>query len=262
MNRRKTKCKQKKNAYGAVLLDKKREMCYTHGVKKSKGTKNMQIKGVIFDMDGTLVDSLVFWDLLWEEITRRYTAPMRFVPDEIADRAVRTITFAESMAFLHRHHGIAESADELCRVGNDLLVHFYETQVELKRGVREYLEYCRQNGIKMCIASAGNLEHIELAMAHCGIREYFSGVISCKTVGKDKSHPDVFFAALEHLGTKKEETYVIEDSIVALRTAHRAGFPTVGVYDRHGFDHEEMQAISDVYIGEGEGFDKLISQNG
>lgn len=218
----------------------------------------MNIKGAIFDMDGTLVDSLGLWDVLWDELTRRYALPERFVPDEVANRAIRTLTLADSMAFIYHHHGVGNSAEELFEVAHETFMRFYQTRVELKRGVRELLDYYRATGVKMCIASAGNMEHVEAAMDHCGIRDYFTGILSCRQVGKGKEAPDIYELAIEHLGTPREETWVFEDSIVAFRTAHAMGVPTVGVYDKFGFDHEEMKEKSTVYIGPGESFAKMI----
>lgn len=207
----------------------------------------MKLSGAIFDMDGTLIDSLIFWDILWEEFSRRYGY---FRPDPEADRTIRTISMKNAMYYIHDRFGLGRDGEELYHLANGMLETFYERQVELKPGVMEFLTRCRELGVKMCVASASDLRLVRVAMKRCGIEPFFSEVISCSDIGKGKEEPDVFLAARDHLGTPMEETWVFEDSFVALETAHRAGFRTVGVYDRFGFRQDIMQAKSTVYIDE------------
>ena len=110
----------------------------------------------------------------------------------------------------------------------------------------------------MCIASATAPELIKFAAERCGLYNFVSKIISCADVGKGKEEPDVFYAALDYLGTEKSETCVFEDSALALTTAAKAGFLTVGIYDKHTFDHDILEATANVYIAEGETMKKLI----
>ena len=220
----------------------------------------MKLKGAIFDMDGTLIDSLGLWDVLWKEFGDRYCGGKTFVPDEVTDRYIRTVILPEAMRFLHERCGIGESAEEVFRVADDCFVNFYKTQVELKPGVRKFLDYCAANGVKMCIASAGEPHLIEAVFAHCDLEKYFSGVVSCASVGKGKDAPDVFLVARELLGTSMDETWVFEDSVLSLDTLHKAGFHTVGIYDSHNHDPERVRALSEIYIADGEGLDRLIGK--
>jgi len=218
----------------------------------------MKLTGAIFDMDGTLIDSLGFWDLLWDTFSRRYG---NFRPDSEASRTVRTLPMKEAMYYLHDRLGLGPDGETLYRTANRLLEEFYEQQVELKPGVLEFLTQCRDRGVKMCVASASDLKLVRVAMAHCGIEEFFPMVFSCSDIGKGKEEPDVFLAAREHLGTPLEETWVFEDSFVALQSAHRAGFPTVGVYDRYGFRQDILQETATIYIAEGETLMHVFDQS-
>lgn len=220
----------------------------------------MKLKGAIFDMDGTLIDSLGLWDILWADFGKRYGDGTPFVPDEVTDRYIRTVILPEAMRFLHERCRIGGSAEEVFRVADDCFINFYRTKVELKPGVREFLDSCAANGVKMCIASAGEPHLIQAVFEHCDLGKYFSGVVSCASVGKGKEAPDVFLAARERLGTPMDETWVFEDSVLALETAHKAGFHTVGIYDCHNHDPERVRALSTLYIAKGEGLDRLIGK--
>jgi len=215
----------------------------------------VKLTGAIFDMDGTLIDSLGFWDILWEEFSRRYG---QFRPDPEADRTIRTIPMKEAMYYLHDRFGLGPDGETLYQTANGMLGSFYERQVELKPGVMEFLTRCRDEGVKMCVASASDRKLVRMAMVHCGIEEFFSMLFSCSDIGKGKEEPDVFLLAREHLGTPLEETWVFEDSFVALQSAHRAGFPTVGVYDRYGFRQDILRETATVYVGEGETLMKVF----
>lgn len=215
----------------------------------------MKLTGAIFDMDGTLIDSLGFWDILWKEFSQRYGY---FRPDPEADRTIRTIPMKAAMYYLHDRFGLGPDGETLYQTANGMLGAFYERQVELKPGVLEFLTRCRDRGVRMCVASASDLKLVRMAMVRCGIEEFFPMLFSCSDIGKGKEEPDVFLLAREHLGTPLEETWVFEDSFVALQSAHRAGFPTVGVYDRFGFRQDILRETATVYIGEGETLMKVL----
>ncbi len=217
-----------------------------------------KIKGAIFDMDGTLIDSLCLWDMMWEAFGERYLGRKGFRPSAEADKAVRTMTLKDAMAMVHETYGLAESGEALWRAANDIIRDFYETKVQLKPGAREFLDHCRQAGIKMCIASASGPKLLKVAIDHCEIGDYFSHVLSCAQVGKGKDEPDIYLAAMEKLGTALEETCVFEDSHVAIETAHKLGMKTVAIYDRYNYGQEIMRAVADEYIADGETLMRLV----
>jgi beta-phosphoglucomutase-like phosphatase (HAD superfamily) len=102
------------------------------------------------------------------------------------------------------------------------------------------------------------MELIEVAMNHCGLKQYFDKVVSCADVGKGKDEPDVFLAAANYLGEKIEEIWLFEDSLVAIETARKIGMKTVGIYDKYNFGHERMKEISDLYIDDEETLLKVL----
>ena len=219
------------------------------------------IKGAIFDLDGTLIDSLTFWDITWEDMGNKFLNKKNFRPTESDDKAIRTMTLPLASELVHRVYNIGSSADEVFTYFGDQIVDFYKNKVTVKPGVIEFLDYLKSKDIKMCIASATGLEHIKIAVKHCGLEGYFCDILSCNTIGKGKDQPDIYLLATEKLGTEIDETWVFEDSVVAVNTANKIGLNTVGIYDVNNYGHEELKQNSTIYIDKNEDLSKLdISQ--
>jgi len=218
----------------------------------------MKITGAIFDMDGTLVDSLMIWDVLWERLGEKYRNDRSFRPDPETERAVRTLPLREAMELLHKESGIGEDGETLWRIADDLCREFYARDVLLKDGVPEFLEHLRVNGVRMCVASATAPTLLQIVIDRYRLDRYFSKIFSCSEIGRGKEFPDVFQAAHAYLGTEQESTWVFEDSFVALQTARRAGYQTVGIYDRFNFYAEQMPSVSTEYVAKGETLCRLI----
>ena len=218
----------------------------------------MKIKAAIFDMDGTLVDSLMLWEVFWSTFGEKYLGDRSFAPTAEDEKKVRTLTLKDSMDLIHRNYHMGESGAQLLERANNIMFDFYGNRVQLKEGVREFLEHLQSQGTKMCIASATAPDLLAVAMKHCDLEKYFPRIFSCGAIGKGKEHPDVFLLAKEYLGTETEETWLFEDSLVAIETAIKIGMPTVAIYDRYNFGQERMKEIANDYIAEGETLMKLV----
>lgn len=217
-----------------------------------------KIKGAIFDLDGTLIDSLVLWDLLWERFGDEFLNGEKFKPADKDDKAVRTMILKDAMQYLHSIYKIGESGEHLYKIAYDLVREFYENKVEAKEGACEFLESCKKKGIKMCLSSATEKRLLKIVLNRCNMEGYFDGVISCAEIGKGKDQPDIYLAAIDFLGTPKENTCVFEDSYVALTTAHNVGLLTVGVYDKYSHNQEGIAKLADEYISKDETLEKLL----
>ena len=218
----------------------------------------LDVKAAIFDMDGTLVDSLMLWDILSDAMAKAYPEKVGTVITEEDNKAIRVVPLRDGMQLLHDHYGLAASGEELFRLATDTFADFYANRVQLKPGVREFLDHLQARGVKMCIASATNPDLVESAMEHCGIRHYFDTVFSCGVLGKGKDTPDIYLMAMEHLGEDIAHTWVFEDAYLAIRTATGIGMQTVGIYDKYNPYQDEIKAMATHYIAPGETLMKLV----
>ena len=217
-----------------------------------------KIKGAIFDMDGTLIDSLCVWDMSWEAMGKKFLGVDGFRPSKEDDKAVRTMLLSDAMDLIHEHYNMGKSGKELLDFVEEFDSNFYRYTVLAKPGVYEFLDELESRGIKMCLASATDKKLLTIAIEKLGLNKYFSELFSCGDIGKGKEEPDIFMIAKDHLGTEIAETCVFEDSLLAIKTANKAGFKTVAIYDKNNYGQEEMKKIADEYIADGETLVKLV----
>ena len=202
------------------------------------------LKGAIFDFDGTLVDSMFIWDTIGED----YLRTLGKEPHEDLKETFMTLTLEEAAEYYRTHYGVTLSVKEIVDGVNTMVEGIYRTRVALKQGVADFLAQLKDNGTRMCIATVTDRYLVEETLDRLGILQYFSEIFTCAEVGYGKDKPIIYRKALEHLGTTKNETYVFEDSLFALKTAKADGFTTVGVYDRHENRQDNLKNLADYYI--------------
>lgn len=227
---------------------------------KAKDIK-MKIKGAIFDMDGTLVDSLFFWGFMWREVGKKYLGVDDFAPTEDVDKKVRTMIYNDAMAWVKELYNMPCEAEELIQFTLNGMEDFYKHEVKIKPGAVELLDFLKENGIKMCLASATEMKYIKIALEYLDLGKYFDVVLSCDDIGVGKDKPDIYNMSAAALGEKHSDLCVFEDSFVALETARTAGFHTVGIFDQYNFEQERLKAASEIYLGEGTPLSAAIDYN-
>lgn len=204
----------------------------------------MRICGAIFDVDGTLLDSMSIWDTIGET----YLRSIGYEPREDLNDTFKNMSLRQAARYYQRAYGVTLSIDEIMRGVNHMLEQYYRYEVSLKPGAEKLLERLRQNGVKLCIATATDRYLVEAALGRCGALPYFGAIFTCNEVGHGKDEPHIFEAALHFLGTEKAETVVFDDALYAVCTAKEAGFPVAAVYDSHARAHAEIYALSDFYL--------------
>lgn len=203
------------------------------------------VKAIIFDADGTLLDSMD----IWTEIGTRFLLSKGINIKEELAREISTLSYEQAAEYYIKHFDNTATVEDIRNGVNALVRNFYFDEVVLKDGVKEFLSYLKSLGIKMCVATATDRFLIEAALKRNGILSYFEDVLTCEEVGAGKNEPIIYEKALELLGTDKSDTLVFEDAHYAIVTAKKAGFKIVAIQDDAEKRHEEkIKALSDVYI--------------
>lgn len=204
-----------------------------------------RIAGVIFDLDGTLIDSMPWWENLGEDYLRaRGKTPAPGIRDDF-----KRMTLEQSARFLREDYGLEEPVEAICRGILAGIEHAYRDEIPAKPGVRAMLEALHAAGVRMCVATATERRCAEPALARLGLSDLLDTVFVCSEAGASKTEPAVFEAALAHLGTPREATLVVEDSLHAIETAHAAGFPTAAVFEPSARgDENAIRKLADIYL--------------
>lgn len=202
------------------------------------------IQGAIFDVDGTLLDSMA----VWANIGTEYLRSLGYEPREDLNETFKSMSLFQAARYYQTAYGVTLSTDEIIAGVNGRIEQFYREKAALKPGVAEFLRRLEEQNVGMCIATATDRPLVEAALARCGVLGYFSEIFTCFSVGRGKDEPVIYRAAAERLGTGRAKTVVFEDALYAARTAKRDNFVTAGVYDRYEKRQEELRAVSDIYI--------------
>ena len=213
----------------------------------------MKIRGAIFDVDGTLLDSMFIWDTIGET----YLRSIGYQPKENLNETFKNMSLHQAARYYQTEYGVTQSIDEIMDGVNAMLERYYRFEVPLKPGVAELLERLRQDGVKLCIATATDRHLVEAALDRCGVLSCFGEIFTCNEVGHGKDEPDIFEAALRFLGTRREETLVFDDALYAVWTAKEAGFSVAAVYDSHEKAQDQIRMLADVYLEELTQLDKI-----
>lgn len=198
------------------------------------------IEGVIFDVDGTLLDSMY----VWKNAGPNYLKTKGIDTTGQPNKAFKAMTLLQAAQHYQEDYGIKESTDEIIAGIYKGIEEYYYDKVVLKDGVAEFLQKLGDKNVKMCIATATDSYLIEAAFKRIGIEHYFSHIFTSSNVGVGKTSPKIYYKALEHLQTPKEKTLVFEDALYAIKTAKKAEFKVVGVYDK--FEDESQDVIKEL----------------
>ena len=202
-----------------------------------------KIKGAIFDLDGTIIDSMPMWYSLYGNyIIEANIEPGKELLDFLrhASIPVAAKRFAEEFDL-----GTAEEIEAYLYTH---VADYYKNRATIRPNVDKLIKKLKDNGVKMCVATATESGHAKNALLHTGLLDYFCDVLSCKDLGIEKNKPDIYFEALKRIGVQQDEAIVFEDALHAVETAKQGGFYVVAIYEQNAEDHERIKEIADRYI--------------
>ena len=203
------------------------------------------IRGAIFDLDGTLLDSNPYWD-------RAPVVYLETLGKTAKDGIAQTIfamTLPEAADYMIAEYELSVPPQAVMEGVNAAMERFYLHETPLKPGVGALLDLLRGRGIPCAVASVTDKYLVEAALRRHGMLDRFAHIVTTDDVGVGKQQPDVYLRAAELLGVQPDETLVFEDALHALQTAGRAGFRTVGVFDAASAARQEaLRSEAEFYL--------------
>lgn len=202
--------------------------------------------GAIFDVDGTLLDAMP----IWYDAGARLLRTLGVTPEPGLGERLFDMTLDQSSTYLKEHYRLSLSTDAIQQKVLDEIAAFYRDEVALKPGALAFVRTLSEK-MPLAVASVGDKTLIRAAFSRLNILSYFSAILTDQDpeIRAGKSSPKIFIAAAEAIHSKKSTTLVIEDNRTAVATAHKAGFPTLAVYDpANERDWPEITRIADTAV--------------
>ena len=200
---------------------------------------------LLFDLDGTLIDS----NQAWVEVDNTFLFRRGLTPTEEYNRVVGQSIFPVAAQFTRDYYHLSETPQQIMDEWMSLIGEAYGKHIPLKPGAKEFLAHCADQGRKMALVTACVPELCHTVLQRHGLAQFFPVIIFAQELGVEKRNPRFFQAVLDHLEADPQDCTLFEDSPAACRTAKEAGIRVVGVYDPFYASHqEEMEGVCDRYI--------------
>ena len=204
----------------------------------------MNITGAIFDFDGTVFDSMH----IWKGVKFQFFDRIGLVLNEEQREEFKKLFLLDAIELAKTRFDLKMTDKELFDEFFTLIKEKYLADTKPKNDIVEFLEKLKAKGVKMGIATATGEPALIAVLEKFNMLHYFSEIYSTYTVGASKTEPKVYDVVLEKLGTEKETTWVFEDALYAAKTAKKAGYNVVGIYDKSEPCQDELKSLVDIYI--------------
>lgn len=202
-------------------------------------------KAVIFDLDGTLVDSM--W--MWKAIDVEYLARYNLTCPENLQKEIEGMSFSETAVYFKQRFGLSDSPEQIKKAWEEMSIEKYRSEVTLKPGAGKFLDYIQRQGALAGIATSNGRAMVDVVLDALNIGRYFKVVATACEVAAGKPSPDIYLKVAERLQVKPSDCVVFEDVPAGIRAGKRAGMTVFAVEDAYSLDmREEKRKLADYYI--------------
>lgn len=213
-------------------------------------------KAFLFDLDGTLVDSMWIWEKIDIEYLGRYGLEL---PDNL-QASIEGMSFSETALYFKERFSIPDSLEEMKADWNRMAWEKYTQEVPLKPGIRDFLEYYRARGVKMAVATSNSRELAEAVLAVHGLTDVFDTVVTGCEVAHGKPWPDIYLEAAARLGVDAGECLVFEDVVAGIQAGRSAGMKVAAVEDAYSlYQSRQKRELADYYVTD---YNLLLTEEG
>ena len=202
------------------------------------------IEAVIFDLDGSMVDSM--W--IWRSIDIEYLGKFGITLPDNLQACIEGMSFSETAAYFKERFDLPDDLETIKADWNRMAKDKYAHEVPVKEGVKELLAYCKEHGIKAGIATSNSRELVESVVRAHQMESCFGWIMTACEVEKGKPAPDIYLAVAEKLAVKPENCLVFEDIIPGIQAGKAAGMQVCAVYDKYSeYQDMEKHMLADYY---------------
>ena len=203
------------------------------------------IKACLFDMDGTLLDSMHIWKDIDIEFLGRYGHDL---PPTL-QREIEGMSFRETACYIKDRFHLPPSIEEIMNIWNEMAFQKYSEEIFFKEGAFEFVKMLKEKGIRTAICTSNSRELVNAVAEHLGFMPYFDTIITSCEVGAGKPAPDIYLEAAKRVGVEPEHCLVFEDIVTGLTAGKRAGMKLCAVEDVYSADQKEAKkAMADFYV--------------
>lgn len=203
------------------------------------------MRAAIFDLDGTLVDSMWVWERIDEEYLKERG---HAVPTNIKDK-ITHLSFEETALYFKKTFNLEDSLETIINDWHNMAYIHYSENVTLKEGALDFLIKLKSSGIKIGLATSNSVPLLEATLKNNNIYSYFDSITTTSEVSRGKDNPDIYLLAAKRLGVDPSHCVVFEDIVPAIIGAKAASMKTVAVYDKASeHDKDKLIKLADKYI--------------
>ena len=204
-----------------------------------------KIHGAIFDLDGTLIDSMWIWEQIDIDYFNKLNIPM---PKDLKDK-INLLSFYDTAVYFKNTFHISDSIDEICKDWNNRALFYYSNKVTLKPGVLKLLDFLKSKNIKIALATSNSEILLSAALKHTKIMDYFDVISTTNEVSNGKNKPDIYLLTAKKLSIKPKNCLVFEDIYEAITGAKAAQMNVCAIYDKYSnYNKEKILELADFYI--------------
>ena len=204
-------------------------------------------KAFLFDLDGTLVDSMWIWESIDVEYLDRFGLEL---PEDLHS-CIEGMSFSETAQYFKERFSIPDTLEKMKSDWNRMAWEKYTQEVPLKSGIREFLRYHRARGVKMAVATSNSRELAEAVIAVHGLTDTFDVIVTGCDVAHGKPFPDVYLEEAVRLGVDPSECLVFEDVVAGIQAGRSAGMEVAAVEDAYSlYQERQKKELADLYIAD------------